>query len=187
MTARHAGYMQTFTGRYFYPLAPDAGNVDVRDIAHGLAMVCRFGGHTRFHYSVAQHSVIVSRIVPRELALWGLLHDASEAYLGDTIQPLKTQDAWGTFREIEGALQRCIIEQWAGLPWPEPHEVKAADRKALVTERRDVLGAPLVPYDPATWEASGAPLPTPMTERIEPWSPDRASVEFLWRFHELTR
>src|SRR4051812_30250690 len=84
---RVGNWMQTFTGRQFWPVDPRADEIAIEDIARALAMTCRFGGHVRFHYSVAQHSFLVSLVCSPEHALWGLLHDASEAYLGDVVWP----------------------------------------------------------------------------------------------------
>ncbi len=86
------GWIQTFTGRRFWPLGARAGDVDVRDIAHALALKCRFNGHCRVFYSVAEHSVRVSRVMEvggRKMAMWGLMHDAAEAYLADLGGPIK--------------------------------------------------------------------------------------------------
>ena len=79
----------TYSGKKFYHLAPSAEMVDIVDIAHALSLTCRWTGHTRYHYSVAQHSWYFSYLVPKEFALSALLHDASEAYLGDMNRPLK--------------------------------------------------------------------------------------------------
>lgn len=70
-------WIATFTGGVFFPLAPRVEDVRISDIAHALSMLCRFAGHTRGFYSVAQHSVLVSRLCSQQDALWGLLHDAS--------------------------------------------------------------------------------------------------------------
>lgn len=75
-------WMQTYTGRRFWPLDPVAGDIEIMDIAHALSNQCRYAGHTRFHYSVAQHSVQVSENVAPEHALWGLLHDAPDVRQG---------------------------------------------------------------------------------------------------------
>ncbi|MFG0247924.1 MAG: phosphohydrolase, partial [Phycisphaeraceae bacterium JB051] len=76
-------WIQTYTGKAFYPLREDPGIIDIRDIAHALSLQCRFNGHCSDFYSVAQHSVHVSEVVPQAFALWGLLHDAAEAYMSD--------------------------------------------------------------------------------------------------------
>src|ERR1051326_5760594 len=79
----------THTGKQFWPLDARVDEIDIEDIAHGLSHICRFGGHCRHFYSVAQHSVLVSRAVPLQLRMAGLLHDATEAYIGDMVRPLK--------------------------------------------------------------------------------------------------
>lgn len=81
--------ISTKSGRRLYVQNPTIAQIDIEDIAHGLAHQCRFNGQTSNFYSVAQHSVIVASILPPELKLAGLLHDASGAYLGDIVQPLK--------------------------------------------------------------------------------------------------
>ena len=82
-------YVSTYLGNRFYPLEPRIDDVDIEDIAHGLAYQCRFNGQTNAFYSVAQHSLIVAALVPEELRFAALLHDAAEAYLGDMVKPLK--------------------------------------------------------------------------------------------------
>ena len=82
-------YVSTYTGKQFFPLDPQQDQVDIEDIAHGLAYQCRFNGQTRYFYSVAQHSLIVAGLVPKRLYLAALLHDAAEAYMGDMVKPLK--------------------------------------------------------------------------------------------------
>lgn len=86
---RRGEWILTFSGERFYPFSPAPEEVKTKDIAHALANICRFNGHTRGFYSVAAHSVHVSRLVPPEFALEALLHDAAEAYVGDMVRPLK--------------------------------------------------------------------------------------------------
>jgi hypothetical protein len=173
-------WIQTFTGKRFSPLAPCAADVDVRDVAHSLAMQCRFNGHCREFYSVAEHCVRVSRVADvaasRELALWGLLHDAAEAYVGDLPRPVKQQ--LPEFEAAEDRLLEVIVRHF-GLGWPMPSEVRFADDTLLMTECRDLLCP-----TPEPWRLEGV---APLVDRIEPVSPQRAEEMYLARFHELTK
>lgn len=166
-------WILTFTGRRFRPLQPDPDLLDVRDIAHSLSLLCRFNGHCLRYYSVAEHSVRVSRILPPDLALWGLLHDAAEAYVSDLPRPVKRQVP--AFNDYEDALLRVIAARF-GLAWPMPQEVRHADDVLLATERRD-----LMPPDPAPWGLRGDALP----EAIVPLGPEEAERLFLDRFQEI--
>lgn len=169
-------WFQTYTGRRFYPLAPKPEDLDIRDIAHALARVCRFGGHTMDFYSVAQHSILVSQTVPPELAREGLMHDAAEAYLGDMVRPLKLQ--MPEYQRAETYLEQVIAERFRlnyipGSGWGPL--VKEADNRLLATERRDLLGHRLA------W----SPMPQPLEDTIFPWCPEMAEQGFLRRWAEL--
>lgn len=107
--------------------------IDIDDIAHSLANICRFVGHVPEHYSVAQHSVIVSRMVPRALALQALLHDASEAYLGDVSHYLKRAPELAGYRDLEDAIQGLIFERF-GVPRDMDERVRLADHTATDLE-----------------------------------------------------
>lgn len=107
-------FIATITNKRIYPFSLDKSEIDIEDIAHALARICRFNGHLRYHYSVAEHSVNVAeelklRGASKELRLFGLLHDASEAYIADIPKPLK--DWMPEYLEIEKDLQRKIIEK----------------------------------------------------------------------------
>lgn len=167
------GWIQTYTGRQFWPLQPQADHIDIRDIAHSLALQCRFNGHCRGFYSVAQHSVLVSQVVPPQDALWGLLHDAAEAYISDLPRPLKRTAP--EFRDAEERLLAVIMAAF-GLQAEMPAAVAWADDALLATEMRDLMLPP-----PASW---GLPV-EPLALVIEPVSPERAEVLFLARFSEL--
>lgn len=164
----------TFTGHRFWPLDPRSDEVDIADIAHALSNVTRFTGHTREFYSVAQHSVYVSELVPPEFALWGLLHDASEAYLADIASPVKRQ--WPVYKAYEHHLMLVIAEHFK-LPWPEPPEVKTVDGRVLMTEKRDLM--------PSAGEG-GYPGLLPYDMTIIPVPPKTARSLFVARFLELT-
>jgi hypothetical protein len=173
---RNGDWMLTATGRQFWPLDPRPEEIHIEDIAHALAHQCRFGGHCRFFYSVAQHSVLVSHAVPDRLSLWGLLHDAAEAYLVDLPRPIKRYSDLGyTYRVIEAQLMSAICRRF-GLPIVEPSEVKRADDVLLMTEKRDVM-----PESQWEWRETAEPL----TERIVPWNPGIAREAFLCRFDEI--
>lgn len=174
---RNGDWMQTFTGRMFWPLDPRPDEVSIVDIAHALSLQCRFGGHCKSFYSVAEHSVRVSLIVPSDLKLWGLLHDAAEAYLVDLPRPIKHSSTMGSeYRAIERRVMHAICEHF-GLPIAEPPAVKHADEVMLATEARDLLGKP-----PAPW----CELPSPIQEKILPHDPAVAKLWFIHVFEELT-
>ncbi len=167
-------WIQTYRGEPFEPLEPRAEDLDIRDIAHSLSLLCRFNGHCREFYSVAEHSVRVSDILTREHALWGLLHDGAEAYLGDLVRPLKQDAPW--FEKAEDRLLKVIAEKYT-LSWPMPEAVRAADDVLLVTEARDLMAPP-----PKPWNLDKKP----MKEQITPLSPAKAEALFLKRFAQLT-
>lgn len=167
-------WIQTFTGRKFYPVAPRAADVAIEDIAHALSLLCRFNGHCAAFYSVAEHSVRVAAALPRELRLWGLLHDAAEAYLGDVPRPLKRNLT--AFTTAEERLLEVIAARYR-LAWPMPAAVALADDRLLATEARDLMAPP-----PEPWGLTAEPLP----DRIAPWGPAEAEARFLEAFAELT-
>jgi uncharacterized protein len=166
-------WIQTHSGKQFFPLEPRIGDIDIQDIAHALSLNCRFNGHCLTFYSVAEHSVRVSRALPTDLARWGLLHDAAEAYLTDLPRPVKHQ--MPEFSVIEDRLLKVIAERF-GLSWPMPDAVKYADDALLATESRDIM-APA----PAPWLLDAKPL----QGKIVPISAPEAKRAFLERFDEL--
>lgn len=173
-----SAWIQTYSGRQFFPLAPKATDVDLRDIAHALAQQCRYTGHTLRFYSVAEHSVRVSRRVGEltgndpDACLWGLLHDASEAYLVDVPSPLKRLPEFAFYREAEKRLTAVVAERF-GLTSEEPAAVRQADLELLSTERLQLLGPP-----PAPWGA----LPEPISTGRLGWGTSEAVERFLLRF-----
>jgi len=187
--ARGPGWIRTYSGGWFQPLDPDPEGINIRDIAHSLANQCRWTGHTRSFFSTAQHCVIVSRIVEerflaedgrrtaraRQLAMDGLMHDSSEAYLSDIARPVKRHPDFGPFyKTAEDRLQRAVSERF-GLSWPIPEEVLEADDACMWAEKRD-----LMPHDEQDVVFDGV-----HAGRIRPWLPHRAEQAFLNRFREL--
>ena len=170
-------YIVTFTGRAFYPLDARPEDVNIFDIAHALSRVCRYGGHTREHYSVAEHSVRCSLIVAPSNALCALLHDATEAYIGDMVRPLKVN--MPQYREVEDHVWRAVASKF-GLPEAMPAEVKKADQILLRTEQRDLM--PPCPFDGQLY---GDEETARLVEVIQPWTANFARAQFMHRFEEL--
>lgn len=174
-TPGRRGYsMQTFTRTMFWPADPRADEVNIVDIGHALSNICRFGGHAKRFYSVAQHSVLVSRIVEPVFALKGLMHDAPEAYIGDLVRPIKRLPGMHVYENVEDAVWSVICERF-GISQTLPKEVIEADHTALATEMRDVMGGHVHRCD----------LPDPLPETINPLPAQAAEELFLARFFEL--
>lgn len=166
------------SGEYFHILYPHLSKYTIEDIAHGLSNLCRFTGHVRSFYSVAQHSVLVSRLVPDHLAIQGLMHDAAEAFLGDVASPLK--QLLPEYKVIEKRVEDDIADRF-GLPRGMDPEVKRADLIALATEKRD-----LMPVSENWPVPAGYHSVQPDVMPIKPWSPAFARFMFMRRYHELT-
>ncbi len=173
----YGGWIQTYSGGVFNGLDPNYAEVDIFDIAHALSLACRWTGHVRFHYSVAQHSVLVSEIVPRHDALWGLLHDASEAYIADMARPIKV--GMPQYYEIEKRIMDAIADRFH-LPRTIPKIVKWADDVLLCSEARDRL-APCI----REW-GFAATMPKERVKTIRWWPIWYAEYRFLKRYTELT-
>lgn len=169
-------YIQTYSGHRFHPYDIDRQPVCIQDIAHALGNICRFTGHTREFYSVAQHSVLCSLQASPEAALWALLHDAAEAYFGDVSQPLKTCSEMAHYSQAEKATLFHILDRYGVSYHPRlAKEVKEIDGRMLFTEKRDLL-----PHN-LHWGYELEPYP----DTIEPLQPREAKLLFLKRFAEL--
>ncbi len=168
-----SGWMQTFTNAKFDPADIENNDFRIEDIAHALSNLCRFGGHCSNFYSVAQHSVIVSHIVPSEMAKIGLLHDASEAYMVDMPRPLKA--LLPEYKSLENKIQAALAKQYK-IKFPFPKEIHQADIAALALEYKCLFSKNF--WDPGVTPADPALLQ-------ETWNPNTSKYYFLQRFHEL--
>lgn len=174
MTERYGDWIQTYTGKQFFPLDARPEEIDIVDIAHALSMSCRYTGHCTHFYSVAEHSVRVSLFVPEELALEALLHDASEAYLTDIPRPIKP--FLPQYKEFEANLENIIAQKF-GTGFPMDPRVKEVDTRILADERKQLMAPCAVDWD----------LPEPLgIVDVMGWSPEQSKIYFLDRFYELT-
>lgn len=170
---------QTHTGLKFWLTDPKPDTICIEDIAHSLALQCRYTGHTKTHYSVAQHSIIVSHIVPQELALSALMHDAAEAYIGDIAKPYKDLVETRFSESIEKLITIAIYDKFDIFPYHFNNlQIKEADLMALRAEAFQVLAHP--PVD--DWADD-----LPKNEIIiDEWPWKLAELLFLKRFKHLT-
>ena len=170
-------WIRTYSGINFHPFSPNDIEISFNDIAHALSNICRFCGHTSEFYSVAQHSVMASRLASKENALFALLHDAAEAYICDLSSPIKNTPDFENFRILEDTILSAILKM-VGLKLPMPTEIKYIDAILLKTEARDLLMCgPDVQFGP-----DSAPF---LEDRITPWSPKVAKQAFISRFLAL--
>lgn len=172
--ASRGDWIQTATGKQFWPIDPRPHEVCIEDIAHALSMLCRFGGHCRRFYSVAEHSVLLARAATAGNKLWALMHDASEAYLVDVPRPLKP--FLTGYREAEDKIMRAVAVKFH-LRLDMPEEVKRLDVAILMDEMLQNMAAP-----PARWSTDTQPIGI----KLQFWSPERAREEFLLTFHSLS-
>jgi uncharacterized protein len=174
-------WKQTYTGRSVNPLRMRPEDFDLRDIAHALSLKCRYGGHCREFYSVAEHSVRIDGVLqgqgePIEVVRWGLAHDCAEAYLGDVASPVKRMPELDGYRLAEEHNLAMLAERYR-LGWPIPAAVHVADRRMLMTEKRDLMGP-----EPAPWMIDAEPYDD---VAIEPWRPAVAERRFAAEWKRL--
>lgn len=191
-------WMQTFTGKNFNIFDPQEGSVCIEDIAHALSMRCRFNGHCKRFYSVAEHSILMSRAykiathsaIMREVTECNrrglLLHDITEAYLPDVVRPIKRHlqiwTPWGieSFKEFETGL---LHDLWRLLHLdkgghPTGPVIQEMDGAMLATEAasRELMTEP---------ETRWSSLPDPLDVEIQFWCSEEAEEQFLHEFHKL--
>lgn len=167
-------FIRTYLGLDFHPYNPQPEEINIQDIAHALACTCRFGGHCREYYSVAQHSVFVSLECQAEHALTGLLHDAVEAYIGDIPRPVRK--GLREFNDLEQQVWKILANKF-NLPTALPADVIHADQTLLCFEFDQLLPG----------EAENIPKldPPKFTTSLQPLSPPEAEQLFLEQYNKL--
>lgn len=173
VTERKGDWIETFTGKQFWPLDPRPEDLCIDDIAHALSNTCRFNGHVRQFYSVAEHSVFVALCTPLKHRVAALMHDASEAYLCDLPRPVKR--CVTGYAEAEDRLMGVIASKF-GFTLPLPEIVKVNDNRILMDEREQFM-----PVSDRDWDFEAEPLGV----TLRGWLPFDAEAAFLQVFYDL--
>jgi len=176
---------QTYTGHAFPLFDCKPADFIIKDIAHSLALLCRYNGHCRFHFSVAQHSWYVMEclkkvlhVESKQLLLTGLLHDAAESICGDMISPVKHHPIMRPYVDWINHIERVLAERF-DIPFPFPPIIKRADNIMLATEKEHIVHLP----PPRPWVIVEEPW---FELEIEQWSPEVAEERFLQAFIDLS-
>jgi len=170
----------TNSGRYVDLANPQPDMICIEDIAHHLSYINRFTGAANRGYSVASHSLYVANLVEPKYQLQALLHDATEAYLGDVSSPLKS--ILPGYRLLERQMHAAIAAKF-GIEPILPEEVHHADRQAYVRERSILFdkGAPACD-DPDYAVYGSVEMPTAW---LVSFSPEAIKDRFMRKFNEL--
>jgi uncharacterized protein len=180
---KKSSILRTYTGRRFHHARPRTHEICIEDVAHALSLICRYTGHVAVMYSVAEHCVRVSMLFKDPtLALWGLMHDASEAYFSDMHRYLKRLPEMEQYRKLENRCMGVVAKKFKLDPCraKEPVEVQIADRRLALTEMRDLKRKQK--YKDCIIDGV---LITPLRGTIKPWSSKKAERLFLQRYSQL--
>lgn len=178
-------WIQTFTGKRVVPTNVGTDDVEIRDIAHSLSLINRFTGHTPKPYSVAQHSFLVSCLCPKEFRLWGLLHDAPEAYISDISRPLKLHFAASSgswLKDTERRVMDSICLKY-NLQRDEPKCVKEADDTMLANEAFSFFGKTI---NYRFWHHRFDNGYLCLQNKIKPWRHSFSEFMFMAAFSDIT-
>ena len=177
-------HIMTFTGKLVNPLDVKTEELDIVDIAHALSNINRFNGHVRLPINVAQHSVFVAQLVSKPHRKQALLHDASEAYLGDITKWLKAAPEFAAYREAEDRLQRLIFRTF-GCAEELASEVEDADVLMVRHEAEQGFGNLWRP--PSDKYGLVTELERKRIGFWTPWGHSSSEARFLMRWTTLTR
>lgn len=153
--------IRTFSGAYINVFAPELDDIHIEDGAHAMSMQCRFGGHTKDFYSVAEHSLWVAERVPSKLKLEALLHDMTEAFLVDIPKPIKR--GLDDYNRAENTLMIAIAKKF-NIQYPFHKKIKVVDRAALKYEWKNKV----------------------LANNFKSMTPKQAKKEFMKKFKEYT-
>lgn len=184
MEGRKGHWMTTFSGRRFWPLDPRPEEAHIEDIAHHLSLICRYGGATAGHYSVAEHSVLISEYAEHGLgrtpheAMQALLHDAHEAYTGDIIRPIKACVATisDVIERIQHDIQLAVCRRFKIPEPPLPDWLYELDKYGMILAEKDQVIHPDCPDFAINREEHATP-----DIKIECWPAPEAEATASWR------
>lgn len=171
----NTGWIQTHSGKQFFPGNPTPASIDIHDIAMSLSKQCRFAGHCMRFYSVAEHCVLMAQVAEPKHKLTALMHDASEAYLVDIPRPIKPMLTG--YAALEDDIMQAIANKYK-FSWPLPAKVKELDLGMLIDERKQNMAQMQDKVSDDAWGASGEGLGV----RLQYWSPTDAFYQFLQAF-----
>lgn len=175
---KHA-WMETHSGLQFNYVFLDPQAVSIPDIAHALSHMCRYNGHVKRFYSVAEHCVHLAQFVrahggESEQQLVALFHDGAEAYLADVVRPAKRRIP--QYMALEGAVDAAVAYA-IGHVHPFPNWLKELDTRILVDERAQAMNP-----SPHAWAVDGM---DPLGVRIRMWRPYKAKRMFLREYRRV--
>lgn len=176
------GWLETYTGLQFRFNEPTADMISIDDIAHALSLLCRYNGHVKRFYSVAEHCTLMAywmrdRGFPKDQVFTALMHDCAEAYIGDMARPVKV--TMPRFKELEGRIEQAAAEKFPMMVYPFPKIIKELDSRILNDERTQVMN----PSD-NVW---GTDDLEPLGVTCRFWSPEEAKNRFLGMYISLVR
>lgn len=166
-------WVQLYNSELYDFRSPSLDEVSLHTIAHSLSMQCRFNGHCKFFYSVAEHSILVYERVRylgygRDVRVGALMHDAAESIVGDIISPIKHLPECSEIRRQIEIVEDLVTKRWPG---NYTHRViKQADLELLATEKEQVMHTP-----PMDWGW----LPKSLPIKIDGLEPAVARDRFL--------
>lgn len=174
-------FIETGTGIAFHFLEPKEDEIDIFDIANSLSNQCRYTGHVKKFYSVAEHCCHLYDYAKTKAKYHFekfelktiLLHDASEAYLTDIARPIKNHIP--DYRKLEVRIEEVVASKF-GIVYPYPAWVKEYDMRILLDEREQVMRP-----SKNVWAVDGQ---EPLGVNINFWEPSEAFLNFLARYYE---